>query len=251
MTANGQEVVRARQEEPFLERFIEAYQPFILRTASKYAGFTVTRSDDEFSIALLAFYEAVRHYDPAGGSFGAFASLVIRHRLADYYRSQRHFEPEIPLSPQVFDGTVDRDGADLSVQMEVSQSLSQKDSGTAVWEIEAANQQLSPYGFRLADLPACVPHAEKLRRDCARAAAVLLQCPALMAELRRLQRLPVKRLAAASRVRQSVIERHRRYIIAAALLVSGNYPRLCAYLEPIKHEMQAVARAAATNKKPS
>ena len=98
-----------------------------MRTASKYAGFLVTRSDDEFSIALLAFYEAVKHYDPAGGSFGAFASLVIRHRLADYYRSQRHFETEIPLSPQVFDGAVDRDMPDFSVQMEVSQSLSQKD----------------------------------------------------------------------------------------------------------------------------
>lgn len=248
MRTAGKEVVRARQEEPFLECFIEAYQPFILRMASKYAGFLVTRSDDEFSIALLAFYEAVKHYDPAGGSFGAFASLVIWHRLADYYRSQRHFETEIPLSPQVFDGAVDRDMPDFSVQMEVSQSLSQKDSETAAWEIEAANQQLSPYGFSLTDL--CVPHAEKPRRDCARAAAVLLQCPELMAELRRLQRLPVKRLAVASRVRQSVIERHRRYIIAAVLLVSGNYPRLCAYLEPVKNEMHAVACAAAADKKP-
>ena len=137
---------------------------------------------------------------------------------------------------------------DFSVQMEVSQSLSQKDSETAAWEIEAANQQLSPYGFSLTDL--CVPHAEKPRRDCARAAAVLLQCPELMAELRRLQRLPVKRLAVASRVRQSVIERHRRYIIAAVLLVSGNYPRLCAYLEPVKNEMHAIACAAAADKKP-
>lgn len=73
MRTAGKEVVRSRQEEPFLECFIEAYQPFILRTVSKYAGFLVTRSDDEFSIALLAFYEAVKHYDPAGGSFGAFA----------------------------------------------------------------------------------------------------------------------------------------------------------------------------------
>ena len=113
---------------------------------------------------------------------------AVCHRLADYYRSQRHFETEIPLSPQVFDGAVDRDMPDFSVQMEVSQSLSQKDSETAAWEIEAANQQLSPYGFSLTDL--CVPHAEKPRRDCARAAAVLLQCPELMAQLRRLPRLP-------------------------------------------------------------
>ena len=127
MKATGQEIARAKQEEPFLERFIEAYQPFILRTASQCAGFSVTRSDDEFSIALLAFYEAVRQYDPAGGSFGAFAALVIRHRLADYYRALRHFAPEIPLAPQAFDGTVDQDEADATLQMAVSQRLSRAD----------------------------------------------------------------------------------------------------------------------------
>ena len=42
MRTAGKEVVRARQEEPFLECFIEAYQPFILRTASKYAGFLLS-----------------------------------------------------------------------------------------------------------------------------------------------------------------------------------------------------------------
>ena len=43
------------RRNPFWSAFIDAYQLFILRTASKYAGFLVTRSDDEFSIALLAF----------------------------------------------------------------------------------------------------------------------------------------------------------------------------------------------------
>lgn len=236
MTATEREVVRARQEEPFLERFIEAYQPFILRTASGCAGFTVTRSDDEFSIALLAFYEAVRHFNPDAGSFGSFAALVIRHRLADYYRAQRHFAPEIPLSPRAFDGTVDRDESDVSFQIAVSDALSQNRSETAMWEIEAANQQLYPYGFCLADLSACVPHAERPRRDCAKAIAVVLQCPNLFAELKRLQRLPVKRLARTSHVRQSVIERHRRYIIAAVLLLSGDFPKLCTYLQDVKPE---------------
>ena len=239
MKATGQEIARARQEEPFLERFIEAYQPFILRTASQCAGFSVTRSDDEFSIALLAFYEAVRQYDPAGGSFGAFAALVIRHRLADYYRALRHFAPEIPLAPQAFDGTVDQDEADATLQMAVSQRLSRSDeTSSAAWEIEAADEQLARYGFRIADLSACAPHTEKPRRDCARAIAVLLHDPALFGVLKRQQRLPVKQLAQASRVRQNVIERHRRYIIAAAVLMSGDYPRLCSYLQTVKQEMR-------------
>ena len=68
---SSSQAVRAKEDEPFLERFIEAYEGFILRTASRHAGHTVTRSDDEYSVALMAFYEAVKGYDPAGGPFGA------------------------------------------------------------------------------------------------------------------------------------------------------------------------------------
>ena len=100
------QAVRARTDEPFLERFIQAHEAFVLRCASRHAGFAVTRSDDEYSVALLAFYEAIKGYDPASGPFGAYASLVIGRRLADHYRSQHRFDVETPLAPQTFDGTV-------------------------------------------------------------------------------------------------------------------------------------------------
>jgi len=89
------QAVRARTDEPFLERFIEAHEAFVLRCASKHAGFAVTRSDDEYSVALLAFYEAIKGYDPASGPFGAYASLVIGRRLADHYRSAHRFDAEV------------------------------------------------------------------------------------------------------------------------------------------------------------
>ena len=57
------QAVRARTDEPFLERFIEAHEASVLRCASRHAGFAVTRSDDEYSVALLAFYEAIKGYD--------------------------------------------------------------------------------------------------------------------------------------------------------------------------------------------
>ena len=99
---SSSQAVRAKEDEPFLERFIEAHEGFILRTASRHAGHTVTRSDDEYSVALMAFYEAVKGYDPAGGPFGAYASLVIGRRLADYYRASHRFDAEVSLAPQTF-----------------------------------------------------------------------------------------------------------------------------------------------------
>ena len=123
------QAVRARTDEPFLERFIEAHEAFVLRCASRHAGFAVTRSDDEYSVALLAFYEAIKGYDPASGPFGAYASLVIGRRLADHYRSQHRFDAETPLAPQTFDGTVDRESADAAMQQAVAEQMSEAKAG--------------------------------------------------------------------------------------------------------------------------
>lgn len=46
------QAVRARTDEPFLERFIEAHEAFVLRCASRHAGFAVTRSDDEYTMNI-------------------------------------------------------------------------------------------------------------------------------------------------------------------------------------------------------
>ena len=133
------QAVRARTDEPFLERFIQAHEAFVLRCASRHAGFAVTRSDDEYSVALLAFYEAIKGYDPESGPFGAYASLVIGRRLADHYRSQHRFDVETPLAPQTFDGTVDRESADAAMQQAVAEQMSEAKPISAQEEIEAAN----------------------------------------------------------------------------------------------------------------
>ena len=50
------------------------------------------------SIALLAFDEAVQHYNAQKGSFLAFSSLVISRRLTDYMRKQGRLNKEIVYS---------------------------------------------------------------------------------------------------------------------------------------------------------
>lgn len=232
-----QQVARAQQDTPFLERFIEAYQPFILRAASQSAGFAVTRSDDEYSVALMAFYEAVRTYNAAGGSFGSYARLVIDRRLTDHYRAARRFDAEVPLSPQIFDGAVEAEQPDAEVQRAVVEKMAAPAAAGAAEEIEEANRLFRGYGFCFYDLGKCSPRAEKTRRSCAAAVAALLRTPALLAELRRAHALPVKALAAQSGVSRKLVERHRNYIVAAALLLEGDYPVLSEYLQTIRKEI--------------
>ena len=174
------QAVRARTDEPFLERFIQAHEAFVLRCASRHAGFAVTRSDDEYSVALLAFYEAIKGYDPASGPFGAYASLVIGRRLADHYRSQHRFDVETPLAPQTFDGTVDRESADAAMQQAVAEQMSEAKSISAQEEIEAANTVFAKYGFAFYDLAASSPKSDKarccIRRCCSRPCRARTAC---------------------------------------------------------------------------
>ena len=171
MTQTSTQAVRARTDEPFLERFIEAHEAFVLRCASRYAGFAVTRSDDEYSVALLAFYEAIEGYDPASGPFGAYASLVIGRRLADHYRSQHRFDVETPE------------------QMSEAKPISAQE------EIEAANTVFEKYGFAFYDLAASSPKSDKTRRSCAAAVGTLLHSPVLFASMQSAHSLPIKALA--------------------------------------------------------
>ena len=199
---SSSQAVRAKEDEPFLERFIEAHEGFILRTASRHAGHTVTRSDDEYSVALMAFYEAVKGYDPAGGPFGAYASLVIGRSLA----------------PQTFDGTIEEDAADAGVQLAVVEKLGEMRTVCAAEEIESADEQFAKYGFSFYDLASCSPKSDKTRRGCGMAAAALSRSSVLAASLRRTHELPVRALAKESGVSARLIERHRNYIVAAATI---------------------------------
>ena len=226
------QAVRARTDEPFLERFIEAHEAFVLRCASRHAGFAVTRSDDEYSVALLAFYEAIKGYDPASGPFGAYASLVIGRRLADHYRSQHRFDAETPLAPQTFDGTVDRESADAAMQQAVS----------AQEGIEAANTVFEKYGFAFYDLAASSPKSDKTRRSCAAAVGTLLHSPVLFASMQSAHSLPIKALAQQCGVSARTLTRHRDYIVAAALLIDGDYPILCTYLQTMRKEAEQCVR---------
>ena len=101
-------------------------------------------------------------------------------------------------------------------------------------EIEAVQALLQPYGFTFFDLAECSPKAEKTKRGCALAVRVLTSDSALMNKLRRSRTLPMKELSLVSGVNRKILDRHRRYIVAAAEILSGDFPILSAYMDFIR-----------------
>ena len=58
-----QQAIKAAQDNEELALFIKSKEFFILKVAVTTAKRYITKSDDEYSIALLAFYDAVKKYN--------------------------------------------------------------------------------------------------------------------------------------------------------------------------------------------
>lgn len=234
-------VRKAQQDEKYLNQFIIENRRFIRSIASKATGRFITESDDEWSVALIAFHEAVRSYDETKGSFKSFAALVIRRRVADYIISQSRHQSEIYMEPEAMDGNLEEDNI-TSFQLEVqekSAEISERQDSTAMRdEIEAVQQLLKKYGFSFFDLTECSPKAEKTRSVCAKAVGTLLNNPALFHRMQDSRNLPMKELLKISGLPKKVVERHRRYIIAAAEILNGEYPLLKEYMAYIREALE-------------
>ena len=83
-------VLESKDNEQKMNDLIEAYKPFIVSCAQKLSGrYLKYGSDDELSVAMMAFVQAVQGYRTENGEFLSYAATVIRNRVIDYYRKQK------------------------------------------------------------------------------------------------------------------------------------------------------------------
>jgi len=76
-------VYEAKENNEAADDLIRRYIPFIRAEASKFMSRFCTDSDDEYSIAMIAFHEAILGYSRDRGAFLKYAGLLIRSRLTD------------------------------------------------------------------------------------------------------------------------------------------------------------------------
>jgi RNA polymerase sigma factor len=84
------------------------------------------------------------------------------------------------------------------------------------------------------DLTRCSPKSKKTREACKKAVNALLNDAGLQAELINSGQLPIRALTEMTGLPRKLLDNHRRYIIAANELLSGEYPGLAEYLTFIK-----------------
>lgn len=235
MTVDMNELaVKAASDTASREQLILCNEQNILRTASLTCHRYISRSDDEWSIALGAFSHAVDIYDTSKGDFIPFSKMVIKRSLIDHYRSNQKTSQEIAVSPYTLEGNGDSDNTSEEVYRAVVKNSERAADDSLVQEIMAANEMLEEYGFRFWDLTACSPKQERSREDCAAVIRCVIKNMDFLTQLKRTHKLPVREISAASGISRKTLDRYRKYLIMAVLILDGEYPHLSGYLSYVK-----------------
>ena len=219
----------AAGDEREFERLINQYKPFIASCASKTTGRHIDQHDDEMSVAMIAFSEAVRRYRPESGKFLPFAANVIRSRLIDQIRETSREPQTCPLDTRnTNDNACSPSGAATPLCL-VQQPDSLYDDPLKL-EIVCLTTALSRYHIRFSDVVDCSPRSEKTKQAAKLVAAQFRDDPTLLYTLRKTGQLPMIELEKRSGVSRKTISRHRNYIVCLAEILSGEYECLSEYV---------------------
>ncbi|PSR32623.1 MAG: RNA polymerase sigma-I factor [Sulfobacillus benefaciens] len=234
LPAKTSELLRRAQQgdQEARAQVIRDCSPFIVSSASHSAGrFLRAGHDEEISVALMAFDEAISSYKEDKGKFLSFAGTVIKRRLVDYYRQQGRRPMEVPFS--AWESAADRDTGTLDVVWyDVSRRVWEKhqDEESRRSEIIEYGKVLQRYGLSWDQLIKSTPKHQDSRRRAIQIGRIIAAKDEYRLHLLEKSELPLSRLVAEQGLSRKILERHRKYIAAVALLLSYDFPYLKEYL---------------------
>ncbi len=227
-------VMLIQQGDQFLlNELIASYKPFIAKTVSSVCKRYIHETDDEFSIGLIAFNEAIEKYLPERGkSLLSFAEVLIRRRVIDYIRKQTKHQ-HISYD---FDNTAhDDDSPGTIIVNELSFEEYKKKTEEEVRKEEIVHFQalLRSFDLSFTDLVDHSPKHADARKNAIMVAKILAENEELRKLLLEKKRLPIKQLEEMVDVSRKTIERNRKYIIAIALILLNDYLYLKDYIKGV------------------
>lgn len=218
-----EQVYAAKTDTEAADSLIRQYMGFIRAETAKYLHRApIEGQDEELSIVLLAFYEAILGYEKKRGAFLAYASRGIRSRLIDYYRKEKRHAEVTSLHEPVSDEKSDTLKIDHLEHPENEIEKSHHRSATRD-EIEEFGKQLLEFGISFSDVADNCPRQERTLQACRRVLTAARENPELLNELLRTKKLPIAALSDISKTDKKTMERHRKYLIAILLAFTNGY----------------------------
>jgi RNA polymerase sigma factor len=193
--------------------FIAEHQQYVAKFAGQFYKRHINPAiDDEFTIALAAFDEAINLYNSQmNWSFLDFAETVMQQRMAEYRNK----------------------GTSIFVESFSQVENYDKQSGLEERQVEIADlsEVLSDFGIEFVDLIAESPDDEELSFELLTVAKELAANAELMRQLLKTRKLPIKELAARSGISRRTLNQHQHYVTIIAILSNGPFPSLRTYLD--------------------
>ena len=211
------------------DTLLRSYQPFVDRVVAHVCGRAVSRTEDEFQIALLAMNDAIDRYEDDRGSFIGFAEMVMRRRLIDHFRVNER-QKERPFS--AFEIEDEEGNVQNTVEVDASVALYRMNEQTSARaeEIERYKAELALYGVSFKSLAENSPKHHDARSSAIAVARILVEDEILRKLFLKSRSLPLKQLQGKVTVSRKTLERQRNYIVSVAVLMLGDYELLQGFI---------------------
>lgn len=203
--------------------FIEEYKPFISGVVSrKLGGFYEYGVDDELSIALSAFYEAINAFDNSRGNFLSFASTVIHRRLIDYMRKQRYDEVSVEECEERSSDILGKRSAEEYEKQSYEENLRT--------ELEMFRREMNAFGITMDKLVKASPKHKSTKLLYSKVADYIAANSELTEHIIGKGYLPIAPISEGMGINRKKIERGRDYIIACVVIRHGDYTYMKEYV---------------------
>jgi RNA polymerase sigma factor len=223
-------VIKAKKDEDELNRLIEEYKPFIASTVQKKTGrFLRYGYDDELSIGMLAFKEAIDCYDKSKGKFLSFAKQVISLRVIDYYRKHSKVNNEVYISE--INHEDDSNVCEIGIKKAITKYQDKEENEIRKLEIIQYKKELSEWGIDFSSLVSASPKQQNVRELYKKVAKIIVENEYILEILISKKRLPIKEIQKIISVHRKKLERGRIYIIALVIVLIGDYEYIKEYID--------------------
>ena len=208
---------RLKEDSDAREAFLAEYQTFICHVASQACFHSLEWGrDDELSEALIAFNEAIDLFVPDKGvPFLAYARVLMKRRLIDYYRRDR-LRQAMSLDQEDI-------GRGIYICLGLDEFREQEQDRERAEEIKQFSRALASFQLTYQNLVEVSPKHRDSRETLLRAARELAFDSELWPQVERNGKVPMQALALKTQIHPKVLERGRKYILAVALLMANQH----------------------------
>lgn len=202
-----------------LDQLVKQHMAFLIRTVSNLTGkYVSVENDEEFSIALMAFTEAVTKYDKNRGNFLGFAKLVIESRLKTYFEKKRRQLSEISLE------AMQEEGIDFAEEKK-------EDNYSLHEEIIQYREELLLFGLTLEILADRAPQHNDTRKRAVMVAETASRDEETVEETYLKKKLPIRKVARLSHVTEKIVKGSKEFILSVLIIFVKQFPGLVYWIK--------------------